>query len=125
MARLLHQGSCTDESWCERRARACCDERRGVDDSGFETSLLSALKAENAHVADPTAADDFPATISEAFRRVVVFLAGFTEETTPMAHEEFDPSELLDAVRAGGDIDVIRRSVEMVLRALIDAEAPR
>ena len=40
-----------------------------------------------------------------------------------MAHEEFDLSELLDAVRAGGDIDVIRRSVEMVLQALIDAEA--
>ena len=54
---------------------------------------------------------------------VVVFLAGFTKETTPMAHDEFDLSELLDAVRAGGDIDVIRRSVEMVLQALIDAEA--
>src|SRR6187200_3395078 len=40
-----------------------------------------------------------------------------------MAHEEFDLSELLDAVRAGGEIDVIRRSVEMVLQALIDAEA--
>ena len=54
---------------------------------------------------------------------VVVFLAGFTKETTPMAHEEFDLSGLLDALRAGGDIDVIRRSVEMVLQALIDAEA--
>jgi transposase-like protein len=32
-------------------------------------------------------------------------------------------SELLDAIRAGGDIDVIRRSVELVLQALIDAEA--
>jgi len=40
-----------------------------------------------------------------------------------MAHDEFDLSELLEAVRAGGDIDVIRRSVEMVLQALIDAEA--
>ena len=40
-----------------------------------------------------------------------------------MAHKEFDRSELPDAVRAGGDIDVIRRSVEMVLQALIDAEA--
>ena len=40
-----------------------------------------------------------------------------------MTHEEFDLSELLDAVRAGGDIDVIRRGVEMVLQALIDAEA--
>ena len=40
-----------------------------------------------------------------------------------MAHQEFDLSELLDALRAGGDIDIIRRSVEMVLQALIDAEA--
>jgi putative transposase len=40
-----------------------------------------------------------------------------------MAHYEFDLSELLDALRAGGDIDIIRRSVEMVLQALIDAEA--
>ena len=47
---------------------------------------------------------------------VVVFLAGFTKETTPMALTEFDLSELLDAVRAGGDIDSIRRSVELVLQ---------
>ena len=40
-----------------------------------------------------------------------------------MALTEFDPSELLDALRAGGDIDVIRRSVELVLQALIEAEA--
>nr|MDQ3351054.1 transposase [Actinomycetota bacterium] len=40
-----------------------------------------------------------------------------------MTHQEFDLSELLDAVRASGDIDVIRRSVEYVLQALIDAEA--
>ena len=40
-----------------------------------------------------------------------------------MAHTEFDPSELLDALRAGGDIDVIRRGVELVLQALIEAEA--
>ena len=40
-----------------------------------------------------------------------------------MAHQEFDLSELLDALRAGGDIDVIRRSVEIVLQALIEAEA--
>ena len=32
-------------------------------------------------------------------------------------------SELLDAIRAGGDIDVIRKEVEMVLQALIDREA--
>jgi putative transposase len=32
-------------------------------------------------------------------------------------------NELLDAVRAGGDIDVIRKGVELVLQALIEAEA--
>jgi putative transposase len=32
-------------------------------------------------------------------------------------------NELLDAIRAGGDIDIIRKSVELVLQALIDAEA--
>jgi len=36
---------------------------------------------------------------------------------------QFDVHELLDAVRAGGDIDVIRAGVEFVLQALIDAEA--
>ena len=36
---------------------------------------------------------------------------------------QFDVTELLDAIRAGGDIDLIRKSVEVVLQALIDAEA--
>ena len=40
-----------------------------------------------------------------------------------MAHHDFDPYELLDALRAGGDVDKIRRSVEIVLQALIEAEA--
>jgi putative transposase len=40
-----------------------------------------------------------------------------------VARIDSDLSELLDAVRAGGGIDVIRRSVEMMLQALIDAEA--
>jgi putative transposase len=40
-----------------------------------------------------------------------------------MALNESDLSELLDALRAGGDIDIIRRSVELVLQALIEAEA--
>ncbi len=40
-----------------------------------------------------------------------------------MAFTQFDLSELLDALRAGGDVDLIRSSVEMVLQALIDAEA--
>jgi putative transposase len=34
-----------------------------------------------------------------------------------------DLNELLDAVRAGGDIDVVRKGVELILQALIDAEA--
>ncbi len=34
-----------------------------------------------------------------------------------------DVTELLDALRAGGDIDVIGKGVELVLQALIDAEA--
>ncbi len=52
-----------------------------------------------------------------------VFLAGFTKELPPVALRESDLSELLDALRAGGDIDIIRRSVELVLQALIEAEA--
>ncbi len=40
-----------------------------------------------------------------------------------MALAHSDLSELLDALRAGGDVDLIRSSVEMVLQALIDAEA--
>ena len=34
-----------------------------------------------------------------------------------------DVTELLDAIRAGGDMDVIRKGVELVLQALIDSEA--
>ena len=34
-----------------------------------------------------------------------------------------DVTDLLDAIRAGGDLDVIRKGVELVLQALIDAEA--
>jgi putative transposase len=40
-----------------------------------------------------------------------------------VALSQSDLSELLDAVRAGGDIDLIRSSVEMVLQTLIEAEA--
>jgi putative transposase len=36
---------------------------------------------------------------------------------------QFDVNELLDAIRAGGDIDVIRKGVELVLQALIETEA--
>jgi putative transposase len=34
-----------------------------------------------------------------------------------------DVTSLLDAIRAGGDIDIIRKGVELVLQALIEAEA--
>jgi transposase-like protein len=44
------------------------------------------------------------------------------KETT-VARTQSDVIELLDAIRAGGDLDVIRRSVEIVLQALIEAEA--
>jgi hypothetical protein len=51
----------------------------------------------------------------------------FRPKTTKGDHTvtriDSDLSELLDAVRAGGGIDVIRKSVEMMLQALIDVEA--
>ena len=40
-----------------------------------------------------------------------------------MTLEQSDLGELLDAIRAGGGIDVVRRGVELVLQALIDTEA--
>jgi putative transposase len=40
-----------------------------------------------------------------------------------MAITNTDLNELLDAIRAGGDIDVVRQGVELMLQALIDAEA--
>ena len=40
-----------------------------------------------------------------------------------MTLSKSDVTELLDALRAGGDLDVIRRGVELVLQALIDVEA--
>ena len=40
-----------------------------------------------------------------------------------MALSQSDLIDLLDAIRAGGDLDVVRRSVELVLQALIDTEA--
>lgn len=39
-----------------------------------------------------------------------------------MAQQEFDPYALLETLRAGGDVDLIRTSVELVLQALIEAE---
>jgi len=46
-----------------------------------------------------------------------------TKEITPVAHQEFDAYALLETLRAGGDVDIIRESVELVLQALIEAEA--
>ena len=40
-----------------------------------------------------------------------------------MTLTQFDVTGLLDAIRAGGDIDVIRKGVELVLQALIETEA--
>jgi putative transposase len=40
-----------------------------------------------------------------------------------MAQQEFDPYALLDTLRSGSDVDIIRESVELVLPALIEAEA--
>jgi putative transposase len=45
------------------------------------------------------------------------------KEIRTVALSQSDLLELLDALRAGGEIDLIRSSVEMVLQALIDAEA--
>ena len=40
-----------------------------------------------------------------------------------MAHLVLTPMNCLTALRAGGDVDKIRRSVEFVLQALIEVEA--
>lgn len=40
-----------------------------------------------------------------------------------MTLTQSDVNELLDAIRAGGDIDVSRKGVELVLQALIEAQA--
>jgi len=41
-----------------------------------------------------------------------------------MAHQEFDPSALLDALADRPDVDVVREMVAWLYQALIDAEAP-
>jgi len=40
-----------------------------------------------------------------------------------VAITDTDVNELLTAIRAGGDIDVVRQGVALMLQALIDAEA--
>jgi putative transposase len=42
-----------------------------------------------------------------------------------MALSQSALSDLLDALRAGGDLDVVREALALVLQALIDAEATR
>ena len=51
-----------------------------------------------------------------------VFLAGITKET-PMAIPRSALSELLDAIRAGGSVDVMREAMTLVLQELIEEAA--
>jgi putative transposase len=46
-----------------------------------------------------------------------------TKEFATMALDQSALSELLDALRAGGDLDVVREGLALVLQALIEAEA--
>jgi transposase-like protein len=46
-----------------------------------------------------------------------------TKEFATMALDKSAIADLLDALRAGGDLDVIREGLALVLQALIDAEA--
>jgi putative transposase len=39
-----------------------------------------------------------------------------------MTQNQFDLSELMEAIRAGGDIDVLRHGAQMLYQALIEAE---
>jgi putative transposase len=57
--------------------------------------------------------------------KLTVFLPWFTNEFATMALSRSALSDLLDALRAGGDLDVVREGLALVLRALIDAEAPQ
>jgi transposase-like protein len=52
-----------------------------------------------------------------------VFLARITKENTTMALDQSALTELLDALRAGGDLDFMREAMQLVLQALIDMEA--
>jgi putative transposase len=40
-----------------------------------------------------------------------------------MALDQSAPSELLDALRAGGDLDFMREAMQLVLQELIELEA--
>jgi putative transposase len=52
-----------------------------------------------------------------------VFLAGFTKENATMALDQSALTDLLCALRAGGDMDVFREAMQLVLQALIELEA--
>jgi putative transposase len=53
-----------------------------------------------------------------------VFLAGFTKENShTMALDQSALTDLLDALRAGGDLDFMREAMQLVLQALIELDA--
>jgi putative transposase len=52
-----------------------------------------------------------------------VFRPRITKENITMALDQSVLSELLDALRAGGDLDFMREAMQLVLQALIDLEA--
>ena len=52
-----------------------------------------------------------------------VLLAGFTKENATMALDQSALSDLLDALRAGGDMDFMREAMQLVLQELIELEA--
>jgi hypothetical protein len=54
-----------------------------------------------------------------------VLLAGFTKEKATMALDQSALTELLDALRTGGDIDFMRDAMQLVLQELIDSKRPR
>jgi hypothetical protein len=51
------------------------------------------------------------------------FLAGFTKENATMALDQSALTELLDALRAGGDMDFMQEGMQFVLQAAIEFEA--
>ena len=53
-----------------------------------------------------------------------VTVTGYAQEVaTPMALDQSALTELLDALKAGGDLDFMRRAMEVVLQLLIELEA--
>ena len=46
-----------------------------------------------------------------------VFLAGFTKENATMALDQSALTELLDALRSGGDLDFMREAMQLVLQS--------